>query len=165
MSYSILKNAGGVVADFHTGYLAKATPLHQATVAGGLDVSYDGAPTGYATGRLVTVTIGSDGSATITLPTSGVGAIVTGAAAGKYSDATHPVVLTAGLGNANAIIAQSDNTLGTIDQKIAVERYTSRYEGILGNSTDKKVVSIYKIVNADDIKIIPVAPTTDSVRR
>jgi len=138
--------ATGYIGDFVTGYLQKATALHQCTVAGGTDVSYDNAITGYAVSRFVQVTKTASGY-TITAPTTAVTAT--------------------SIGSANAIVAQSDDSLrnNIAADAIPVERYSTRNRNILGNSSDPKVVAVYMITNADDIRIIPVAPETGSVVR
>jgi hypothetical protein len=147
----------GYYADFKTGYLQKALPLHQATVAGGIDVSaYDADVTGYAVRRLVKVTASADGTYTLVAPTTGVGSItatdLTGAVATKVA---------AGLGDATHIIAQSDNSTRSVPEDyIPTEKYTTLYDGIVKNSDTDKLVAVYKIVNGDDIKLISIDTIT-----
>lgn len=145
----------GFIADFKTGYLQRALILPQAAVTGGTDTAYDGTE-GFAVGRLVKITY-SSGLPILQAP-SNVTATSTG-------DATH-------------IVAQSDDTLRNYPaDRIPVERYTTRSRGILANTLDAvgnvdstdisqwKSAAVYKIVDADDIKIIPIKPATVSVNR
>lgn len=145
----------GFLADFKTGYLQRAIILHQCAVTGGTDIAYDGT-TGYAVGRLVKITY-EGGLPVIQDPGS--------VSATSIADATH-------------IIAQSDDSLRNFPEDvIPTEKYTSRNRNILANTVDVigsvsatdidqwKSVAVYRIVNADDIKIIPVAPATVSVTR
>ena len=152
----------GYVADFKIGYLQRALIEHQVEVVGGTDISYDSKVTGFAVGRLVKLTRLADGTATI-IPAANVTATSIG-------DATH-------------IVAQSDDSLRNVPgDAIPVEKYSTRNRNILGNTTDTTVVelaqspltgatvtmksvALYKIVNADDVRIIPVAPATVSVVR
>ena len=144
----------GFLADFKTGYLQRAIILHQCAVTGGIDQA--GGLTGYAVGRLVKITY-SNGLPVIQSP----GTVT----ATSIDKATH-------------IIAQSDDSLRNFPEDvIPTEKYTSRNRNILANTLDVignvdttninqwKSVAVYKIVNADDIKIIPVAPATVSVTR
>lgn len=151
------------LADFKTGYLQRAIILHQCAVTGGADVAYDGT-TGYAVGRLVKITLNADGLPVI----APAGTEQAPVSATSISDATH-------------IIAQSDDTLrNVITDAIPVEKYTTRARGILANTFTAtedvpapvtaninhwKSVAVYKIVNADDVKIIPVLPSTGGVKR
>lgn len=142
----------GYIADFKIGYLQRAIIEHQVEVIGGTDTA-DGL-TGFAVGRLVKLTRLADGSAHIKAPTS--------VSATSISDATH-------------IVAQSDDSLRNVNADvIPVEKYQTRNRNILGNTSSStpsgatatmKSIALYKIVNADDIKIIPVAPDTVSVVR
>jgi len=160
-------NRRGVIADFVTGYLAKATIFHQVEVMGGVDSHYGvttpaaaaALTTGFAVGRLVVLTRNADGSCTIAEPNNN----------------PSTTIVTA-LGNANAIIAQSDDSLRNVPSDIIpTERYTSRNRNILFNTAvgtaptaatgTMKSIAVYEIVNPNDIKIIPVAPATNSVRR
>lgn len=147
----------GYLADFKTGYLQIATPLHQATVAGGLDIStFNESVTGYGVRRLVKVTNDGDGTFTIVAPTTGVGSIVE-----ADTQAQVATKVAAGLGDATHIIAQSDNTLrSTPEDFIPTEKYTTLYDGILANSNTDKLVSVYKIVNADDVNLVNVDTIT-----
>lgn len=119
----------GIVAEFVTGYLQREIRL-EATVAGGTDKGLrDATKLGYAPGRLVKY---ADGA--ITAPT--------GVTATSIGDATH-------------IIAQSDDTIRDLPEDYNyVENYSTLPNLICKNSTDKKTVALYKIVNADDIKLI-----------
>lgn len=142
----------GFIADFKIGYLQIASIEHQAEVIGGTDTA-DGL-TGFAVGRLVKLTRLADGSVHIGVPTA--------VSATSISDATH-------------IVAQSDDSLRNVNTDvIPVERYQTRNRNILGNTASAvptaatatmKSIALYKIVNADDIKIIPVKPATVSVTR
>jgi len=136
----------GYIADFKTGYLQVAIAEHMTEVMGGTD-TVDGA-TGIAVRRLVKLTRLSDGSAIIKPATN--------VTATSIGDATH-------------IVAQSDDSLRNSSADcIPVERYSTRYKGILRNTsiaeddptaaTDTmKTVALYKITDADDIKIIQLA--------
>lgn len=145
----------GFIADFKTGYLQRALILPQAAVTGGTDEAHDGTE-GFATGRLVKITY-SNGLPILQAPSS--------VSATSIGDATH-------------IVAQSDDSLRNFPaDRIPVERYTTRSRGILANTLDAianvdatdidqwKSVAVYKIVDADDIKIIPVKPAVVSVNR
>lgn len=140
---------GGYIADFKTGYMQIAIPEHQAEVMGGTDGPI-GAQ-GYAAGRLVKVTRLADGSIVIAAPT--------GVTATSIGDATH-------------IVAQTDDSLhGAIRTEVLNYMPT----GILKNTATgiaptaatatMKRVALWKIVNADDVKIIPVKDATISVVR
>lgn len=140
----------GFRAEFNTGYLQIETVLHQALVKNGHDKSvHDATKTGYGVGRLVKVTKNADGTYTIDKPSTGVGSLAAGAAESAITTA-----LAAGIGDATHIIAQSDNTIrDTIDDYVKDEKY----DGIVKNSTtEHKTVAVYKIVNADDIKLVRV---------
>lgn len=140
----------GFRAEFNTGYLQIETVLHQALVKNGIDKSvHDATKTGYGVGRLVKVTPNADGTYTIDKPSKGVGSL--GAAPAEDAITT---ALADGIGDANYIIAQSDNTIrDTIDDYVKDEKY----DGIVKNSaTEYKTVAVYKIVNADDIKLVRV---------
>ena len=139
----------GYLADFKTGYLAIATPEHRCEVMDGTDVN--SGKTGFAVGRLVKLVRLSDGTAYIT-------------AAGS--------VTATSIGDATHIVAQSDDSLtaGTI----RTEALNFAPIGILANTevsipsaatATMKRVALYKIVNSDDIKIIPVKHATVSVVR
>lgn len=143
----------GFIADFKIGYLQRAVIEHQAEVIGGADTA-DGL-TGFAVGRLVKLTRLADGSVHIGVPTA--------VSATSISDATH-------------IVAQSDDSLRNVPADvIPVERYQTRNRNILANTASgaapaaatatMKSIALYKIINADDIKIIPVKPATVSVTR
>ena len=150
----------GYLADFKTGYLAIATPEHRCAVIGGTDTN--GGKTGFAVGRLVKLVRLADGSCYII----GAGTIETTPGTVDY-----PVTATS-IGDATHIIAQSDDSLtaGTI----RTEALNFAPIGILANTESStpsaatatmKRVALYKIVNADDIKIIPVKHATVSVVR
>lgn len=143
----------GYIADFKTGYLQRQILEPLVEVMGGADTG-DG-KTGFATARLVKLTRLSDGSAYIVA--------ATGVSATSIGDATH-------------IIAQSDDTLPNVpDNFIKAEKYQTRNTNILSNTASgsaptaktatMKAVAFFKIVNADDIKIIEVKPATVSVNR
>lgn len=148
----------GFIADFKIGYLQIANIEHQAEVIGGTDTA-DGL-TGFAVARLVKLVRLGDGSAYIVPATD---------------------VTAASIGDATHIIAQSDDSLRNVPgDAIPVERYQTRNRNILGNtraaiSVDlpvptgatqtMKSIALYRIVNADDIKIIPVKPAMVSVVR
>lgn len=159
----------GFVADFKTGYLQRTIPLHLCAVIGGTDVAYDGR-VGFAVGRLVKITSGVVNGLTyyIMRPATTVTAT-------SIDDATH-------------IIAQSDDSVRTvITDAIPAEKYTTRTRNIVQNTftpvlveeggtstyttpdptnmSHWKTVAVYKIVNTDDVKIIPVKPATGSVVR
>lgn len=146
----------GYIADFKTGYLQKALIEHQVEVMGGTDVSYDGKVTGFAVSRLVKLTRLADGTAIVAAPAN---------------------VTATSIGTATHIVAQSDDSLRNVPSDvIPVEKYNSRNRNILGNTSTEetapteetatmKSVALYKIVNVDDIKIIPVALESVSVIR
>lgn len=119
----------GFVAEFKTGYLQREI-REEATVAGGTDTGLrDSSKTGYAPGRLVVLAAGA-----ITAPTG---------------------VTATSIGNATHIIAQSDDTIREVPEDYNyTERYSTLPNLICKNSTEKKTVALYKIVNPDDIKII-----------
>lgn len=142
----------GYIADFKIGYLQIASIEHQAEVIGGIDEA--GGLTGFAVGRLVVLTRLSDGSCHIK-PAANTSAT--------------------SIGTATHIVAQSDDSLRNVpSDRIAVERYSTSNRNILANTSAStpsaatatmKSIALWKIVNSDDIKIIPVAPATVSVRR
>lgn len=124
----------GIIAEFETGYLQREIRLI-ATVAGGTDTGLrDSSKTGFAVGRLVQVT-NTAGQYAIALPT------------------TAPTATS--IGSATHIIAQSDDTIRDEPSDYnEMERYSSLPNLICKNSTTKKTVALYKIVNPDDIKLI-----------
>lgn len=142
----------GLIADFKIGYMQVALLEPRTEVVGGTDEA--GGLTGFAVGRMVKLTRLSDGSCHI-------------AAAGSTSATS--------TGDATHIIAQSDDSLrNVIGDAIPVERLSTINRNILANtassapsaiSATMKGVALWKITNADDIKIITVAPATVSVRR
>lgn len=146
----------GYLADFKTGYLQIAMPEHQCEVIAGTDdADHDGAGSGltagYAAGRLVKLVRLADGSSYITAATN--------VSATSIGDATH-------------IIAQTDDSLDTTT--IKGEQLNYNPTGLLKNTatstpTEKtatmKRVALWKIVNSDDVKIIPVKHSTTSVVR
>ena len=131
-------NRTGKIARFKTGYLQREIILHQAKVTAGTDASIHGDNLGFLVGRIVTVTKDAQGIYTVTMP----------------ADTTDANVIT---GSNKYIIAQSDNSMrGTPEDCIPTDRYDSRYDGIVKNTTgtDTKAVAVYKIVNTDDIELI-----------
>jgi hypothetical protein len=131
-------NRTGKIARFKTGYLQREIILHQAKVTNGTDASIHSDNLGFLVGRIVTVTKDAQGIYTVTMPT----------------DTTDANVIT---GSNKYIIAQSDNSMrGTPEDCIPTDRYDSRYDGIVKNTTgtDTKAVAVYKIVNTDDIELI-----------
>ena len=128
----------GIIAEFETAYLQREIRL-VATVAGGTDKGVrNKEAVGYAVGRLVVVT--GNGSGTNASPVA----------------ITAPTGVTAtSIGNATHIIAQSDDT--TRDEPSdynEMEKYSSLPNLVCKNSTTKKTVAVYKIVNPDDIKLV-----------
>lgn len=128
----------GIIAEFETAYLQREIRL-VATVAGGTDKGVrNKEAVGYAVGRLVVVT--GSGSGTNASPVA----------------ITAPTGVTAtSIGNATHIIAQSDDT--TRDEPSdynEMEKYSSLPNLVCKNSTTKKTVAVYKIVNPDDIKLV-----------
>lgn len=124
----------GIIAEFETGYLQREIRLI-ATVTGGTDTGLrDSSKTGFAVGRLVQVTN----------------------TAGEYAIKVPTTVPTAtSIGTATHIIAQSDDTIRDEPSDYnEMERYSSLPNLICKNSTTKKTVALYKIVNPDDIKLI-----------
>lgn len=130
----------GYIAEFVTGYLQREIRL-EARVIGGTDTGLrDANATGYAVGRLVKLTTDADGVKCFVAPTN--------VSATSIGDATH-------------IIAQSDDTIRDLPEDY---NYTERYSTLpnevcknTGTSAahgEFKTVAAYKIVNADDIKII-----------
>ena len=142
----------GYVADFKIGYLQVALIEPQVEVVGGTDEN--GGLTGFAVSRLVKLTRLSDGSAVLSAPAN---------------------VTATSIGTATHIVAQSDDSLrNVITDTIPVERLSTANRNVLANTSadtptettaTMKSVALYKITNADDIKIIEVAPATVSVRR
>lgn len=142
----------GYIADFKIGYMQVAVIEPRTEVKGGTDE--EGGLTGFAVGRLVKLTRLSDGSCYIGVPTA--------VSATSISDATH-------------IVAQSDDSLRNVPgDAIPVEKYKTGNRNILANTSAStpsaatatmKSVALWKITNSDDIKIIPVAPASVSVRR
>ena len=133
----------GVIAEFETAYLQREIRL-VATVAGGTDKGVrNKEAVGYAVGRLVKVTGNGPDNYAVALPTKGAGA---NGAAGLVAD---------GIGDATHIIAQSDDT--TRDEPSdynEMEKYSSLPNLVCKNSTTKKPVAVYKIVNPDDITLV-----------
>lgn len=124
----------GIIAEFETGYLQREIRLI-ATVTGGTDTGLrDSSKTGFAVGRLVEVT-NTAGEYAIKVPT------------------TAPTATS--IGSATHIIAQSDDTIRDEPSDYnETERYSTLPNLIVKNSTTKKTVALYKIVNPDDIKLI-----------
>ena len=150
----------GFRAEFVTGYLQIAKILHNAKVSGGIDESQyrknDGTTVkGFGVGRLVKVTPNSDGTVTITKPTSGVGTITASTNKSAFDTA-----VAEGVGDASYIIAQSDNSVrNTIDEYIPTDKYSTVYDGIVAEETEGKAVAVYPIVNADDVKLVQIGET------
>lgn len=146
----------GYLADFKTGYLQIAIPEHQCEVRGGTDDGAGGTGSGltagFAVGRLVVLTRLADGSCHI---------------------APAANVTATSIGTATHIVAQSDDSLDTTT--IRGEVYNFLGKGILKNTSidaaptqataTMKRVALWKIINADDVKIIPVKDSTVSVVR
>jgi len=144
----------GFIADFKIGYMQRAIVEHRAEVMGGADTA-DGL-TGFAVSRLVKLTRLADGTALIEAPAN---------------------VTASSIGTATHIVAQSDDSLhNTQDSLIQVEKGLTRNRNILANTSTEqsaptaatstmKTIALWQITNSDDIKIIPVAPATVSVRR
>ena len=150
----------GYVADFKTGYLQIATVEHQCEVCAGTDDADNdgngsGLTAGYAVGRFVQLVRHDDGSCHLIQPATAVSATSVGSA-------TH-------------IVAQADDSLDTTT--IRGEALNFAPTGLLKNtatstpadsdavSATVKRVALWKIVNADDVKIIPVKHATISVVR
>ena len=141
----------GYLADFKTGYLQIAIPEHRCEVLGGTDGGSD-LTAGFAAGRLVKLTRLSDGTCYIEA--------ATGVSQTSIGDATH-------------IVAQTDDSLDTTTIRGEVLNFMGAQ--ILKNTTTgsapsaatatMKRVALWKIVNADDVKIIPVKHSTVSVVR
>lgn len=133
----------GIVAEFVTGYLQREIRM-EARVVGGTDTGLrDATKTGYAPGRLVRLATAQVGDAQVP-------AFVA------------PTAVTAtSIGNATHIIAQSDDTIREIPEDY---NYTEQYSylpnlicknsGTPKAAGDIKTVAVYKIVNADDVKLI-----------
>jgi hypothetical protein len=120
----------GYVAEFKTGYLQREL-IVEATVSGGTDKGLrDANKEGFAPGRLVVFN----------------GTAITAAAN----------VSATSIGTATHIIAQSDDTIRDLPEDCNyTERYSTLPNCICKNSTtEKKTVALYRIVNADDVKII-----------
>ena len=127
----------GFIAEFVTGYLQREIRM-EAAVQNGTDVGLrNSSDTGIAVGRLVkftTVEIGGVNTYTM-VPATGVSATSIG-------DATH-------------IVAQSDDTIRDIPEDYNYpEKYSTLPNLIVKNSNTAKTLAVYKIVNADDVKII-----------
>jgi len=149
----------GYLADFKTGYMQIAIPEHQCEVTGGTDDADNdgngsGLTAGYAVGRLVKLVRHTDGSCHLV-------------AAGS--------VTATSIGDATHIVAQADDSLITTTIRgealnfaptgLLKNTATSAPEASAAASATVKRVALYKIVNSDDIKIIPVKPSTVSVVR
>jgi hypothetical protein len=145
----------GYLADFKTGYHQIALVEHQCEVIGGTDDATgtgagSGVTAGYAAGRVVKLVRHTDGSCHITAP----------------ADPTDP------LDDGTHIVAQTDDSLNTTT--IRGEVLDFRPTELLKNTATStpsaetstmKRVALYKIVNIDDIKLIPCKPATVSVVR
>lgn len=146
----------GFLADFKTAYQQIAIPEHQCEVTGGTDDADrdgqgSGLNAGYAAGRLVKLVRHTDGSCHLVAASS--------VSATSIGDATH-------------IVAQTDDSLDTTT--IRGENLNFNPTGLLKNTATAiptavtatmKRVALWKIINADDVKIIPVKPATVSVVR
>jgi hypothetical protein len=148
----------GYLADFKTGYLQIAVVEHRCEVTGGTDdADADGAGSGltagYAAGRVVKLVRHTDGSCHLVAP----------------ADLTDP------LADGTHIVAQTDDSLDTTTIRGEVLDFrptellkntaTSAPSAATAASSTVKRVALYKIVNTDDIKLIPVAHATTSVVR
>lgn len=129
----------GFIAEFVTGYLQREIRL-EAQVIGGTDTGLrDSSKTGYAPGRLVNIST----------------------VAGTLQVKAAQNVSATSIGDATHIIAQSDDTIRDLPEDY---NYTERYStlpnlickntGNAGAPGKAKTIAVYKIVNADDIKII-----------
>lgn len=127
----------GYRAEFQTAYLQREIRL-LATVAGGIDAGLRNPDElGYGVGRLVKITGSTDADRAVVA--------ATGVTATSIGDATH-------------IIAQSDDTVREVPSDYNYpERYTTLPNLICKNSTEPKTIAVYKIVNADDVKIVEVS--------
>ena len=133
----------GIVAEFVTGYLQREIRM-EVRVVGGTDAGLrDATKLGYAPGRLVR------------LSTAQVGGV-------QVPAFVAPVGVTAtSIGNATHIIAQSDDTIRELPEDY---NYTERYShlpnlickntGTAEAAGEAKTIAVYKIVNADDVKLI-----------
>lgn len=133
----------GIVAEFVTGYLQREIRI-EARVVGGTDTGLrDATKVGYAPGRLVRLS---------TAQVDGV----------QVPAFVAPVGVTAtSIGNATHIIAQSDDTIRDLPEDY---NYTERYSylpnlickntGTAEAAGEIKTIAVYKIVNADDVKLI-----------
>lgn len=143
----------GYLADFKTGYMQIAIPEPRCEVMDGTDTN--NGSTGFAAGRLVKLVRLTDGTCYIT-------------AAGS--------VTATSIGDATHIVAQTDDSLNKV---VKAEQLNFQPTGILANTTadaaatdaptaataTMKKVALWKIVNSDDVKIIPVKHATVSVVR
>ena len=127
----------GFIAEFVTGYLQREIRM-EAAVQNGTDVGLrNSSDTGIAVGRLVKFA---------TVEISGVNTLAmvpaTGVSATSIGDATH-------------IVAQSDDTIRDVPEDYNYpEKYSTLPNLIVKNSNTVKTLAVYKIVNADDVKII-----------
>lgn len=128
----------GFVAEFEHGYLQRELRII-AKVTGGTDKGLrNETETGFAVGRLVKITGTGTGTNDSPLEVTAP----TGVSATSIGDATH-------------IIAQSDDTIRDISSDYNYqERYSSLPNLICKNSETGKTLAVYKVVNADDIKIV-----------
>jgi hypothetical protein len=158
----------GFLADFKTGYLQIAKIEPRCEVMGGTDngaggVATAAVTTGFAAGRLVKLVRLADGTCYI-IP---AGSIETTPGTPDY-----PVTATS-IGDATHIIAQTDDSL--ITTTIRGEVLNFMPTGLLKNTktgtvptaatATMKKVALWPIVNADDVKIIEVKPSTVSTIR
>ena len=127
----------GYRAEFQTAYLQREIRL-LATVAGGIDSGLrNPEDIGYGVGRLVKITGSTDADRAVVA--------ATGVTSTSIGDATH-------------IIAQSDDTVREVPSDYNYpERYTTLGNLICKNSATPKTIAVYKIVNADDIKLVKIS--------
>lgn len=127
----------GYRAEFQTAYLQREIRL-LATVAGGIDAGLRNPDDiGYGVGRLVKITGSTDADRAIVA--------ATGVTDTSIGDATH-------------IIAQSDDTIREVPSDYNYpERYTTMPNLVCKNSVEPKTVAVYKIVNADDVKLVKIS--------
>jgi len=158
----------GFLADFKTGYMQIAIPEHRCEVMGGTDkgdggVATAAVTTGFAVGRLVKLVRLADGTCYI---------IPAGTIETTPGTVDYPVTATS-IGDATHIVAQTDDSLDTTTIRGEVLNFMGKQ--ILKNTATGSVptaatatmkrVALWKIVNADDVKIIEVKHATVSVVR
>ena len=127
----------GFIAEFVTGYLQREIRM-EAAVQNGTDAGLrNSSDTGIAVGRLVKfATVEINGVNTLAMVPA------TGVSATSIGDATH-------------IVAQSDDTIRDVPEDYNYpEKYSTLPNLIVKNSDTAKTLAVYKIINADDVKII-----------